>query len=36
MPFSAGFKDDPNFKEIKLYVGFAHATVAFTYRRVGG
>jgi hypothetical protein len=33
VPFSKSYKDDPNAKVIKLYVGFAHATVTFTYRR---
>jgi hypothetical protein len=35
VPLSVGY-NDPNYKEIKLYVGFAHATVTFTYRRVSG
>jgi hypothetical protein len=33
VPFSAGYKD-PSYKELKLYVGFASASVVFTYRRV--
>ena len=33
VPFSKVYKDDPNNKQIKLYVGFAHATVVFTYKR---
>jgi hypothetical protein len=33
VPFSKAFATDPNFKVIKLYVGFAHATVVFTYKR---
>ena len=32
VPLTAGYKD-PQFKEIKIYVGIAHATVEYTYRR---
>jgi hypothetical protein len=33
VPFSESYRTDPNQKELKLYVGAAHATVVFTYRR---
>jgi hypothetical protein len=33
VPFSEGYRTDPNQKELKLYVSAAHATVVFTYRR---
>jgi hypothetical protein len=36
VPFSAGYRTDPNIKEVKVYVNFAHASVEYTYRRTGG
>jgi hypothetical protein len=36
VPFSEGFRTDPNIKEVKVYISFAHASVEYTYRRVGG
>jgi hypothetical protein len=33
VPFAAGYRTDPNNREVKLYIAFAHATVEYTYRR---
>jgi hypothetical protein len=33
VPFSEGYRTDPNNKTLKLYVSAAHATVVLTYRR---
>jgi hypothetical protein len=35
VPFSAGYRTDPNIREVKVYVNFAHASVEYTYRRSG-
>jgi hypothetical protein len=33
VPFPAGYRTDPNNKEVKVYINFAHASVEYTYRR---
>jgi hypothetical protein len=36
VPFSEAYRTDPNIKDVKVYIAFAHASVEYTYHRVGG